>query len=105
VLPLDDLPRDVLGECLDEEGLTDHDLVDRLAEDFREARHVDTLLAGIEVDRAGDLGGKSLLVPVMPDADRLLDTGDAGAAQPDPHVGLRRLKIDDRFVASSRHRV
>ena len=46
VLPLDDVARDVLGERLDEERLADHDLVDRLAEQLREARHVDALLAG-----------------------------------------------------------
>ena len=66
---------DVLGERLDEERLADHDLVDRLAEELREARHVHAFLARIEVDRARDLGGERLLVALVPDADRLLHAG------------------------------
>ena len=42
-LPRDDVAGDVLGELLDEERLGD-DLLDRLLEELREARHVDALL-------------------------------------------------------------
>ena len=105
VLALDDVPCDVLCERLDEEGLADHDLVDRLAEDFGKPRHVDALLGRIEIDRAGDFGGEGLLAAVVADPDRLLDAGHSRAAQSDPHVGRRRLEIDDRFVPSFRHRV
>ena len=54
--------RDVLGELLDEQRLADHELVDRLLEQLRKARHVHAALRGVEVDRAGDLGGDELLV-------------------------------------------
>ena len=66
------MSRDVLGERLDEERLADHDLVDRLAEQLGEARHVHALLGRVEVDRAGDLGGERLLVPFVANPDRLL---------------------------------
>ena len=36
-LPVDDVARDVIGERLDEERLADHDLLDRLGEQLREA--------------------------------------------------------------------
>ena len=83
----DDVRRDVLGQRLDQERLADHDLVDRLAEDLREARHVDALLGRVEIDGAGDLGGKRLLAPFVPDPDRFLDAGHAGAGQADPNLG------------------
>jgi hypothetical protein len=44
LLALDDMACDVLGQRLDEERLADHHLVDRLAEQLGEARHVDALL-------------------------------------------------------------
>ena len=56
LLALDDVRRDVLREHLDEEGLADDDLLDRLLEELREARHVHALLRGVEIDRALDLG-------------------------------------------------
>ena len=98
VLAPDDVRGDVLGQRLDEERLADHDLVDRLAEDLGEARHVDALLGGIEVDGAGDLGGERLLAPLVPDPDRLLDAGHAGAGQADPNLGRRGLQIADKLV-------
>ena len=60
-LSLDDVAGDVLGERLDVERLCDHDGVDRLAEDLREAGHVDALLGRVEIDGAGDVGGEGLL--------------------------------------------
>ena len=51
LLAVDDVGRDVRREGLDEERLADHDLVDRLAEELREAAHVHAFLGGIEVDR------------------------------------------------------
>ena len=97
--------RDVLGERLDQERLADHDLVDGLPEDLREARHVDALLGGIEVDGARDLGREGLLVPLVPDPDRLLDARHAGPGQADPHLGRRGLQITDNLAAGPRHRV
>ena len=93
--------RDVLGERLDEERLADHDLVDRLAEDLGEARHVHALLGRVEVDRAGDLGGEGLLAPFVADPDRLLDAGDPGAGQADPHLGRRGLDVAELLVPAS----
>ena len=94
VLTLDDVRRDVLGERLDEERLADHDLVDRLAEDLGEARHVDALLGRIEVDGARDLGGERLLVALVPDADRLLDAGHPGPGQAELDLGHGGLQVD-----------
>ena len=88
VLPGDDVSRDVLGERLDEERLADHDLVDRLAEQLGEPRHVHALLGRIEVDRARDLGGEGLLVPFVANPDRLLHAGHAGPGQAE--LDLRR---------------
>ena len=93
--------RDVLGERLDQERLADHDLVDRLAEDLGEARHVDALLGRVEVDGAGDLGGERLLAPFVADPDRLLDARHPGAGQADPHLGRRGLEIADNLVPGS----
>src|SRR6266540_3977461 len=63
-LALDDCGGDVLCERLDEERLTDDDLLDRLLEQLREARHVDALLRCGEIDRTVDLGCAELLTPL-----------------------------------------
>ena len=63
LLAADDGAGDVLGELLDEQRLAHHELVDRLLEQLREARHVHAALLGVEVDGAGDLGEDELLVP------------------------------------------
>ena len=104
-LPFHDVGGDVLGERLDEERLADHDCVDRLAEQLREPRHVDALLGGIEVDSARDLGGEGLLAAVVANADRLLDSGDAGAGKAELDVGGRRLQVEGQVVPGARHRV
>ena len=72
-LPLDDAARDVLGEHLDEQRLPVDDDLDRLLEELREARHVDALLVGREVDRAVDHRGHDGLGVAAADAHRLLD--------------------------------
>ena len=95
----------MLGERLDEERLADHDLVDSLAEDLGEARHVDALLGGIQVDGAGDLGRERLLAAFVPDPDRLLDPGHARAGQADPNLGCGGLEIADNLVPGVRHAV
>ena len=64
-LPLDDTLRNALGEGFDDEGLTDHDLVDRLVDDLLEPRHVHALLARIEVDMALHLGVEQPLIAAM----------------------------------------
>ena len=105
VLALDDVARDVLGERLDEERLADHDRVDRLPEELRETRHVDALLLRVEVDRAGDLGCERLLAALVPDPDRLLDAGHAGARQPELDLGRGGLHVGDGAVPRFCHRV
>jgi hypothetical protein len=92
-LPPDDVLRDVLGELLDEERLADHDLVDRLLEQLRKARHVDALLRGVEVDRAVDRRGDQLLGRAPAQANRLANAGDAGARETQLHVGQRGLEV------------
>ena len=92
-LAADDVARDVLGERLDVQRLGADDRLDRLFEEFGEARHVHALLLAREVDRALDLGRHHRLVALVPDADRLLDAGDAGARQRQPHLGRGRLEI------------
>jgi len=76
-LTADDVPRDVLRQLLDEEGLADHDFVDRLPEELGEAGHVHALLARVEVDEAVDLGGDELLRAAPAEADRLGHALDA----------------------------
>ncbi len=105
VLALDDVGGDVLGEGLDEEGLADHDLVDRLAEELGKARHVHAFLARIEIDGARDLGGEGLLVPLVPDPDRLLHAGHPGPRQPELDLGDRSLQVAGPAVPHLRHRV
>ena len=97
--------RDVRREGLDEERLADHDLVDRLAEELREAAHVHAFLGGIEVDDAGDLGREGLLAAGVLDADRLRDLGDADALEAEPNLGHGRLDVEGRFAAGRRHRI
>ena len=60
-LPLDDLAGDVRRQLLDEERLLEHDVLDHLLEELREAGHVDALLRRVEVDGALDVGGDQLL--------------------------------------------
>src|SRR5439155_17736259 len=93
VLPLEDVRGDVLGELLREQRLADHDLLDRLLEQLRKARHVHALLRRVEVDGALDVGGDELLVLAPAEADRLVDAADAGAREADPHLGGGRLQI------------
>ena len=93
VLTVQDVSRDVLGELLDEQLLAHHDLVDRLLEQLREARHMDALLLGIEVDVAVDRGGNERLVAVVAHSYRLLDVRHARAREAEPHFGRRRLEV------------
>ena len=87
------MARDVVGELLDEKCLADHDLLDRLLEQLREAGHVDALLGRIQIDRALDLGGDEPLDLAPAEPDRLAETAHTGARQPDLDVGGRRLEI------------
>ena len=86
-LALDDAARDVLGEHLDEEGLAFDDELDRLLEQLGEARHVDALLVGGEVDRAVDHRRHDRLGVAAADADRLLHSGHAGARERESDLG------------------
>src|SRR6185503_7746826 len=70
-----------------------HDALDRLLEELGEARHVDALLARVEVDRAVDRRGDELLAPAAPDADGLLDAGDADAREAERDLRRRRLQV------------
>jgi signal transduction histidine kinase len=83
----------VLGELLDEERLFDHHLVDCLLEQLGEARHVDTLLLRVEIDRAIDLRGDQLLGAAPAQPDRLLDSLHACARQAEANLGRRRLQV------------
>ena len=94
----DDVARDVLGQLLDEEGLADHDLVDRLLEQLGEAGHVDALLARVEVDEAVDLSGDELLGAAPAEADRLGHALDACPGQAEPHLGRRGLEIVEELA-------
>ena len=90
VLALAHLLGDVGGQHLGLEGLAEDDLVDRLADDLLEARHVDAGLVRVEVDEALELGVEEVLgrrraltritfsTPVTPTRERL--TWVAGSA-------------------------
>jgi hypothetical protein len=84
---------DVLGQVLDQERLADHDLLDRLLEQLREARHVDALLRGVEIDGAVDLRRDQLLGAAVADPDRLLDAAHARTREPEWHLGGRCLQV------------
>ena len=77
---------DVLGELLDQQRLTDHHLLDRLLEQLREPRHVDSLTRRLEVDGAVDLGRDQLLLLAVADPNRLLNASDAGPRQGEQHL-------------------
>ena len=102
-LTVDDVAGDVLGEVLDEQRLADHDLLDRLLEQLREARHVDAFLRRLEVDRAVDLGGDELLRVAMAQPDRLADAADAGVREPEADVRLRSLDVLCEKVSGVHH--
>src|SRR5207244_7193662 len=76
-----------------EQGLADHDLVDRLLEELRKARHVHALLARVEVDRALDLRRDQLLDARVRQPDGLADAGDADAREADAYLGRGRLQV------------
>ena len=63
------------------------DELDRLLEELGEARHVDALLVGREVDGAVDHRGHHRLGVAAADAHRLLDAGDAGAREGERDLG------------------
>jgi hypothetical protein len=92
-LAVDDVSRDVFRQLLDEEGLADHDLVDRLLEELGETGHVHALLARVEVDEAVDFRRDELLRAAPAEADRLGHALDARPRQAQPHLGDRGLKI------------
>ena len=93
LLPVDDAPRHVLREVLDEERVVLHDALDRLLEELGETRHVDALLPRVEVDRAVDRRRDELLAAAAPDADGLLDARHADAREAERHFRRRRLQI------------
>ena len=84
---------DVGGEDLGVERLAEHDLVDRLGDDFLEAGHVDARLARIEVDEALEVGVVEVLVAVGLDPDHLLDAGDADPGEADHRLRRRGLDV------------
>jgi hypothetical protein len=93
----------VLGEHLDEERLADHDVVDRLCEHLREARHVHALLRRVEVDGARDARGDQLLVVAVAQADRLVDAAHADAREADSDLGRGRLEVHGERVGDAIH--
>jgi hypothetical protein len=101
-LALDDLRRDPIRQCLDQEPLAEDGLVDRLVEQLREAGHVDALLAPREVDRAVELGGHQDLLLAAADADRLLHPRDARSRERELHRRGGCLHVaDERKVHRS----
>jgi hypothetical protein len=92
-LPLDDVLCNVLRERLDEQRFTDHDLLDRLLEQLGEARHVNALLRGGEVDGAVDLGRDQLLGVAPAQPDRLRHALDAGPGEAELHLRRGGLEI------------
>ena len=80
-LPLDDAPRDVLGEHLDEQRLAIDDELDGLLEELGEARHVHALLIGSEIDGAVDHRGHDRLRVATTDANRFLHARDTRARE------------------------
>ena len=84
---------DVLGQRLRLERLSEDDLVDRLADDLLEARHVRTLLGRVEIDEALELCIEELLVAVRANANHLLDARDADAREADVRGGTARLHV------------
>ena len=92
-LAFDDVGGDVLGELLDQQGLADHDLLDRLLEQLRKARHVHALLRLLEVDGAVDLRGDQLLGVAVADPERFLKPADAGSRECERHLGRRCLQV------------
>ena len=91
-LALAHLLGDVGGEHLGFEGLAEDDLVDRLADDLLEARHVDAGLLRVEVDEALELGVEEVLGAVGLDPDHLLDPGHADPREAD--LGRRQRGLD-----------
>ena len=91
LLAFEDVRGDVLGELLGEQRLADHDLLDRLREQLREAGHVHALLRRVEVDRAVDVCGDELLMRAPAQPDRLVDTADTRPGEADPHLRRGRL--------------
>ena len=85
--------RDVLGEALDEEHLADHELVDRLLEELREARHVHALPSRVEVDEAVDLGRDERVAAAVLHAHGLLHPGHARPGEAELYVGEGSLQI------------
>ena len=88
---------DVGGQHLGAEGLAEHDLVDRLADDLLEARHVDAGLLRVEVDEALELGVEEVLGAVGLDPDHLLDPGHADPREAD--LGRRQRRPGRRAAA------
>jgi hypothetical protein len=102
-LALDDLRGDVRGELLDEEGLLEDNVLDHFLEELWEARHMDALLGGVEIDRALDLRGDQLLHVAVADSDRFRDADDSGARQTEPDLGLRSLQVLTKDVTEIGH--
>ena len=96
LLALHDPARDVLGEDLDEQRLALDDDVDRLLEELGEARHVDALLVGGEVDRAVDDRRHHRLRVAAADAHRLLNPADPAAFE-----SASAISGDDAWRSSS----
>src|SRR5205823_4613007 len=63
------------------------------AEELREAGHVDALPGGVEIDGAVDVRSDQLLAPRVRDPDRLADSGDACAGEPEADFRRRGLQV------------
>ncbi len=101
-LALDDAQRDVLGQLLDEERLVVDDGVDRLVEELGEARHVDALLIGGQVDGAVDRRRHHGASRGARDVHGLRHTRHARPGEADADVRLGRLEVGDDLRAVAR---
>ena len=90
-------------QLLHEERLLEHDVLDHLLEELREAGHVNALLRRVEIDGALDVGGDQLLAGSVPNPDRFRHSGDACAGQAEANLGLRCLEVFAEEVAEIGH--
>ena len=59
---------------------------------------MDALLIAVEVDRAVDLRGDQPLLSAPAKPDRLADSANARAREPDLHLGRRRLEVVEQLA-------
>jgi hypothetical protein len=102
LLPHPHLLGDVGGQHLGLERLAEHDLVDRLADDLLEARHVDARLPRFEIDEALHLRVEEIVGRAVAHPDHLLDPGHADPGEADLGRRDAGLDVGDRAESGAR---